>query len=457
MAKRQTNLAKIVHPSSKITNQKRINLSQDRLSDLPDEILVSILSLLKLEERQRTSILSRRWRYLWTFVTCNLVFDKSRLQPVWEKYKCHEISIADFRTALYSERSKFIVWVNGVLELHQGDTIDEFRIFFDMDGTFSAVLDNWISFSRRKKVKKLSLNLLSLGRHKYSLTSQPFQSYSLESLTDLSLTSVEVTGEVLDYILSNCPFIEILHVEISRSLMNLKTSCPLPKLKHLKIIYCQNLKHIQIHAINLVSFKYFGCETTRILLGDIPNFVSLSVMDSYVGYSFKNRCPISHYFSQLETLELMILRFFRFPKLPKLRNLRLLKLDIHRLFMDGIPCCTSFLTASPMLQRIVLKFVGLNDPQMDGEINVWRDTCPHQCLKVVELIGFVGCFADMQLALYLINKATSLEKIIVYTQRLSLGEILHDSSYIKKKLAAATACAKKLETSLAPGVELLIL
>ena len=121
------------------------------------------------------------------------------------------------------------------------------------------------------------------------------------------MTSVEVTGEVLEYILSNCPFIEILHVEASRSLMNLKTSCPLPKLKHLKIIYCQYLKHIQIHAINLVSFEYFGRETTRILLGDVPNFVSLSVMDSYVGYSFKNRCPISHYFSQLETLQLMIL------------------------------------------------------------------------------------------------------------------------------------------------------
>ncbi|KAK4597929.1 hypothetical protein RGQ29_015446 [Quercus rubra] len=237
--------------------------------------------------------------------------------------------------------------------------------------------------------------------------------------------------------------------------MNLKTSCPLPKLKHLKIIYCQYLKHIQIHAINLVSFEYFGRETTRILLGDVPNFVSLSVMGGYVGYLFKKGCPISHYFSQLETLQLMILRFFRFPKLPKLRNLRLLKLDIHRLFMDGILCCTSFLTASPMLQRVVLKFVGLDDPQMDGEINVRRDTCPHQCLKVVELIGF--CFADMQLALYLINKATSLEKIIIDTQRLSLGDILHDSSDIKKKLAAATACSKKLETSLAPRVELLIL
>ena len=213
MAKRQTNLAKIVHPSSKITHQKVINfvtqtqnfidfffflggyliksyknmlyslliftasniqrtkLSQDRLSDLPDEILVSILSLLKLEERQRTSILSRRWRYLWTFVTCNLVFDKSRLQPVWEKFKCHEISIADFRTALSTERSKFIVWVNDVLELHQGDTIDEFRVFFDMDGTFSAVLDNWIRFSGQNLLFRLFLEILLVNSMRVKLIS----------------------------------------------------------------------------------------------------------------------------------------------------------------------------------------------------------------------------------------------------------------------------------------------
>lgn len=79
-----------------------------------------------------------------------------------EKYKCHEIFIADFRTALSSERSKFIVWVNDVLELHQGDTIDEFRVFFDMDGTFSVVLDNWIRFSIRKKVKKAFIEFVDV-------------------------------------------------------------------------------------------------------------------------------------------------------------------------------------------------------------------------------------------------------------------------------------------------------
>ena len=41
---------------------------------MPYEILVSIFSLLPMEEAIRTSVLARRWHYLWTFTT-RLEFD----------------------------------------------------------------------------------------------------------------------------------------------------------------------------------------------------------------------------------------------------------------------------------------------------------------------------------------------------------------------------------------------
>ncbi|GAB2284568.1 hypothetical protein Dimus_019023 [Dionaea muscipula] len=37
----------------------------DRISELPDEVLFSILSRLSLQEAARTTVLSRRWRYVW--------------------------------------------------------------------------------------------------------------------------------------------------------------------------------------------------------------------------------------------------------------------------------------------------------------------------------------------------------------------------------------------------------
>ncbi|XAR65665.1 hypothetical protein NMG60_11009848 [Bertholletia excelsa] len=53
---------------------------EDRISNLPDPILVDILSLLETKYAVRTSALSTKWRQLWTFVP-NLVFDLRDMYP----------------------------------------------------------------------------------------------------------------------------------------------------------------------------------------------------------------------------------------------------------------------------------------------------------------------------------------------------------------------------------------
>lgn len=264
----------------------------DRLSELPDDILVPILSVLTLKEAGRTSVLSKRWRYLWKFTTGSLDFDGEGL----------------VKTSLKFKRYRFVKMVNRVLKLHQGHTIDEFRVCFDVNGMkFKSDIDNWISFSLRKKVKRLLLEFKPImSGFRYTLTMKFLHESSSkllcgDFLTDLCLSNVEVTGEVLDCVLSNCPSIEVLRVEGSQSLVEFKPSCPLPKLKHLMISCCSFLRIVEISAINLVSFKYCG-KVTRMLLGDVPNLVEMYLSFQYSDILVDNRILPSHYFPQLETV-----------------------------------------------------------------------------------------------------------------------------------------------------------
>ncbi|KAF3780730.1 F-box/LRR-repeat protein [Nymphaea thermarum] len=60
---------------------QKMEVAEDRLSALPDPIIQLILSFLPTNEAARTSVLSRRWLHLWTFIP-NLHLELSRCRDI---------------------------------------------------------------------------------------------------------------------------------------------------------------------------------------------------------------------------------------------------------------------------------------------------------------------------------------------------------------------------------------
>ncbi|KAI3790670.1 hypothetical protein L2E82_03887 [Cichorium intybus] len=110
----------------------------DLFSSLPDPSLVLILSgLPSTEESIRTSILSRRWRYLWTSIPSLDLVPRQGRNPKLEKSKFKE----------------FVYWVL----LNRSVDLDSFRLSSSDHYSMSTV-EQWIRATVMRNVKQLDLS-----------------------------------------------------------------------------------------------------------------------------------------------------------------------------------------------------------------------------------------------------------------------------------------------------------
>lgn len=453
---------------------KMDNLMEDQISVLPDELVCTILSLLTMKEAARTSVLSRRWENLWKYFTGSLDFDGSKtMDRMAENMKTMPLA---------TERNKYINWVNQVLNMHQGQDIDEFRVCFDLDKNSANIIDGWINFAMEKRVRRLELDLLEsfnafrVGRsYTFPLISLPVVRFSL--LTALCLKKVDMTDDVFAHLLSNCPLIEELSLVDSRSLINVKIAGPL-KLKCLELALCRSLKNIEISAINLVSFKYFG-PRIYIPFFDIPLLSELSIGGFDCAHVVCTP-PLSGVFYQLETLVLHL--DFTLDEMscfsrtcPEFRHLKNLELEVTADADQSVLCLNYLIDASPCLYKLVFKFwyggclsLYPREPEAE-EFAGWRRGKPREegrnrgleCLKVLEIAGWVGNTSDTELAVNLLENAVSLDKIIIDPGYPSCNFMRSfEAKHLSAKwndLAGARERAKQLESKLHPGTELVIL
>ncbi|KAM2028002.1 hypothetical protein ACFX1T_020213 [Malus domestica] len=402
-----------------MTKRKRGVVMADRISELPDEVLVSIVSLLSLREAAAMRILSTRWRNVWKS-TWTLNFDADPKALERERY------VTDAETL----KERYVKWVDSTLEQHQGMSIEQFRICFNLNERFSSSVDKWVRFAMKKRVQILELNFLEEFPPTYegALLHVPCYTFSprqllggvpsLQPCSDVGFNFLRVVkfknvclAGGLEYFLSNCPALERLTIYRVLDLHKLRVVGLSIPLKYLVIRGCDNIESILIRDANLVSFTYHGLKM-NLITRNVPLLAEVSIG----GYPKVDFLKVA--FTQLEScrsqLQVLKLLQYKIPYdedrvFPIFSSLKQLEIAVTDQDYWRLHLLTSFIEASPCLHKLVLH---LHHSSFTGQRKIFkRAECSHRYLKVVEMVGYDGSTGDFGLVKYLTKTAVNLEEI----------------------------------------------
>ncbi|CAI9106877.1 OLC1v1006117C1 [Oldenlandia corymbosa var. corymbosa] len=430
----------------------------DRISQLPDEILVCILSFLSLEAAARTSLLSKRWAHLWLSVA-SLDFESAKLLKGIEGLNLLLKSDREIRRGY---RQKYVDWVNKVIQSRRDSVLDVFRIHYHLDKSFGDDIDKWLQYAFAKRVQRLSLDLLQLDYemsyafpcHLFGLSDGNGSSLSvsasranhinsdvlfgLKTLRALTFSCVNVSGGVLEFFLHNCPFLEYMLVDSSGGLKELKVVGPSLALKHLVIIYCAYLLSLVVRDTNIVSLT--TTSGYSLVLENVPMLVDVHVAGTPTGTGRWSRANfvekaiswISCCLSKLEALTLELqdwqveyMHDWQLEvakkretnaELPQLTKLKQLTLSVSVPRKRSLIAFTSLIRASPNLEKFVMKSVMSRTPRKEWPRKIRRASIvgvPHEHLKVVEFWGHYGRRLDVEILDYFVKNSVALEKVVV--------------------------------------------
>ncbi|KAL0755977.1 PREDICTED: putative F-box/FBD/LRR-repeat protein At1g22000 [Brassica oleracea var. oleracea] len=203
---------------------KRIEV-EDKISALPDDLLVQILLLVPTKDAVATMILSKRWRYIWTMVP--------KLDYLNDGI--HKVGFLDF---LFGDRDSYQRWflrfIDESLRVHKAPVLEKLAIGLGPRCPVDVNVDvgKWIEKAVNRKVREIEFILrwsaehTSLPKILYTCDTLVFLSLSekilvdvpslacLPSLEDLELHSVVYKDEdSLARLLSSCPNLNYLSVE----------------------------------------------------------------------------------------------------------------------------------------------------------------------------------------------------------------------------------------------------
>ncbi|CAH1441149.1 unnamed protein product [Lactuca virosa] len=210
---------------------------EDKISNLPEHLIDSILERLPVQDAVRTSILSKKWRYRWTKMGA-LIFD----EHFFKKYA---------ENAPYSR--KFVRIINKVLILHKGP-ISKFLLHIPKMGMYLygfEDVDQWMMLLLRNGVREL---ILTSSSQSYKL---PRYMFSCLELTNLKLENCLFKPPLGFEGFINLQHLHLQTIDFTGNFSG--TQINLPKLKSLCLDTCTNVYNFNIKATKLQVLHVLDC------------------------------------------------------------------------------------------------------------------------------------------------------------------------------------------------------
>ncbi|GFP99790.1 putative F-box/LRR-repeat protein at5g02930 [Phtheirospermum japonicum] len=433
----------------------------DRLSALPDSLIIHIISLIgyNVKEAAVTSVLSKRWQFIW-----------SELPRLCFRNRSLEIE----------KKRDFVSWVGRTLLLRSSGTyLEKFKIDFLYEECFASDLNALVRFAVRSKAKELILMLYS-SAHLYTLPQVLYSNSSLRylhleqcvvaprrtinwrSMTALCIQGAELDEHVIHKVLSGCPVLRRLWLMecwgferldlYSESLDMLKITdtedknggAPLleisaPYLRTLSIDFNPVRRKLQLTNVpSLVSvsihFDVFGnsvevMNNTVELFENIWHVKDLKLegacvevcIDALIFFDVVDkRMTIFHSLSHMQVVSELVVHGQRLPQSRR----DFLRLDTSR-EEDCIPGILGLLESSPNLDTLlIMSYEYCNS--YETSVRPWgpiaRDdlNCDLLNLKTIRLFDCadpnLGGEPMLTIARILLKRATSLEMMVIDAQ-----------------------------------------
>ncbi|EOA40577.1 hypothetical protein CARUB_v10009307mg [Capsella rubella] len=375
----------------------------DSISELPNALLLKILSLLPTKDVVATMVLSKRWKLLWMMVP-RLIYDddddssESFPRFVDRSLLLHEAPFLETLHFKLSQNSGAIdirVWTRTALKRQVRELIIEMDCCFT---SAAPVLLPRRIYTECNMLVKLKLKNVALENVSYPI--------SFPSLKELSLLSVKYSGcsELVHRLLSNCPVLEDLVVEQCPDDNVTIFTVKVPSLKSL-VFHKSHFKDVEIASgfvidtpslefLDLLDYEDGFC----LIDNEMPDIVEAVVN---LGYSH-----LENVLSSFTSAKYLSLCLSSSKDAYLVGNVfdHLVKLKICTCETEWLNLLMCILRDSPKLQSLKLEQV---------YIYIYTQTCVLSTLVSLDWVKYGGTKEEEELIAFMFRSGSCLKRVTI--------------------------------------------